>query len=109
MIQRKDAADAEDFPAAVFETAGVDHIIESGHDLIPDGIERQIETGIHDAGFQTEQAVVRIVGVNGGHGTGMAGVHGLEQIQSLIGQLAELLSSQTNTVDEIALKMGQMA
>ena len=33
----------------------------------------------------------------------------LEQIQGLIGQLAELLSSQTNTVDEIALKMGQMA
>ena len=33
----------------------------------------------------------------------------LQQIQSLVGQIAQLLSSETNTVDEIAMKMGQMA
>ncbi len=33
----------------------------------------------------------------------------LEQIQNLVGQIAQLLSSQSDSVDEIALKMGQMA
>ena len=33
----------------------------------------------------------------------------LEQIQSLVGQIAELLSSQSSTVNEIAMQMGQMA
>ena len=33
----------------------------------------------------------------------------LEQIQSLVGQIAQLLSSETDTVNEIAMQMGQMA
>jgi hypothetical protein len=33
----------------------------------------------------------------------------LEQIQNLVGQIAQLLSSETDTVDEIAMQMGQMA
>ncbi len=33
----------------------------------------------------------------------------LEMIQNLVGQIAQLLTSQTNTVDEIAMQMGQMA
>ena len=33
----------------------------------------------------------------------------LDQIQSIISELAQLLSSETDTVDEIAMKMGQMA
>jgi prefoldin subunit 5 len=33
----------------------------------------------------------------------------LEQIQSLVGQIAQLLSSESDTVNEIAMQMGQMA
>ena len=61
----------------------LDDDVDGGGDLPPHRRERDV--GAHeDHGFQTRDGILGGVGVDGGHGTGVAGVHGLKHIDGLI-------------------------
>ena len=50
---------------------------------VPHGLQRQLEAGHHDHGFQPGEGVARRVGVQRGHRAFVAGVHGLEHVERL--------------------------
>ena len=52
-------------------------------DLVADGLLGQLDATHHHHRLEPAQQLARRVGVHRGHGTGVAGVHGLEHVQRL--------------------------
>src|SRR6202165_1206515 len=50
-------------------------------DLLPDGAYRKIEPGHQHQGLEAGARLPRTVGVDGGHGAVVSGVHGLQHVQ----------------------------
>src|ERR1700687_2275125 len=57
--------------------------VDGGPDRLPDSPRRQVLSRLEHKGLETDQALVRVVGVDRGHRTIVAGVHGLEHVQRL--------------------------
>src|SRR5206468_4108627 len=68
---------------AVGEAFLLDDDLDGGGDLAADGGEGDV--GAHeDHGFEAADGVGGGVGVEGGHGAGVAGVHGLEHVDGFV-------------------------
>jgi hypothetical protein len=76
---------AGDHAAAVGHPGDLQDDVEGGGDLLPDGPDRQLEAGHQHHGLQAADGVPGGVGVHGGHGALVAGVHGLEHVEGLGG------------------------
>ena len=77
--------DGDDLPGAVHQAGGLDDDVDGRRDVALHGDGRQVQPGHGDHGLQAHQCVARGVGVDGGQGAVVAGVHGLEHVQGLGG------------------------
>src|ERR1700694_4458456 len=59
----------------------MDHKVDRAADLLPDGAYRKIEPGHQHQGLEAGERIPRAVGVDGGHGAVVSGVHGLQHVQ----------------------------
>src|ERR1035438_981808 len=73
--------DAGGFAGAVGHAGGVHHDVDGAGELLPDDFVGHVLAGHHDHGFETREGVARRIGVHRGHGTVVAGVHGLQHVE----------------------------
>ncbi len=79
-----DLADTGDTPAAVRQALELHDDAHGRGDLTPDARNRHRHAGHADHLLEALDGVARGVGVHGGHGALVAGVHGLEHIEGLV-------------------------
>ncbi len=76
-----DFGDVRDLSRAPLQAVGLDDQVDGAGDLLPHGLQRQVEAGHRDHGFHTGDGVARRVGVERGHRAFVAGVHGLQHVE----------------------------
>ena len=76
-----DFGDVRDFARAALQAVGLDDQVDGAGDLLPHGLQRQLEAGHHDHRFETGDGVARRVGVQRGQRAFVAGVHGLQHVE----------------------------
>src|ERR1035438_3512201 len=76
-----DLRDACNFASTVAHTGGLHHDGESRGDLLANGFFGQIHIAHGDHGLESGDGVAGGVGVNGGHGPFVTGIHGLEHVK----------------------------
>ena len=66
---------------AALQAVGLDDQVDGAGDLLPHGLQRQLEAGHRDHRFETGDGVARRVGVQRGQRAFVAGVHGLQHVE----------------------------
>src|SRR4030042_236824 len=75
--------DGDDLACPVRHAGDLDYHLEGGDHLLADGAEREVEAGHQDHVLDAGEGVPRRVGVDGGEGALMAGVHRLHHVEGL--------------------------
>ena len=98
-----DLGDAGHLARAVAHARGLHDDGDGRGDLLADGLLGQIHVAHGDHRFEPGDGVARGVGVNGGHGAFVAGVHGLQHVEGFFAaDLADddAVGAHTQAVDE---------
>src|ERR1700728_3914362 len=79
-----DLGDVSQAPRSVGEARDLEDQAHRGRDLLADGLLRQVQVRHHRHRFNASECITRTVGVNCGHRSVVARVHGLEHVESFL-------------------------
>src|SRR5437867_903205 len=84
LIHSRDFRNVGHTPATVAHSRDLDHDGNCRRHLLPDCTLRQVDVGHGDHGFQAGKRIAAGIGMDGGHRALVAGVHGLQHVESFL-------------------------